>query len=97
VFEIGLVLYRPADRGKGYGSEAVELLTSWLFEQGLAERVQGGTAADNGPMRLVLECLGFQLEGIMRAVMPLGDGTRADGAMYAALRSEWTSRPCPSD
>ena len=93
VFEIGVVLYRPADRGKGYGREAVELLTTWLFEQGRAERVQAGTAADNGPMRVVLERLGFRFEGIMRAFGPVPDGTRIDGAMYAVLRSEWSNRP----
>jgi RimJ/RimL family protein N-acetyltransferase len=31
VFEIGVVLYRQRDRGKRYGREAVELLTTWLF------------------------------------------------------------------
>ncbi|MGH2555082.1 MAG: GNAT family N-acetyltransferase [Actinomycetota bacterium] len=93
VFEIGVGLYRPADRGKGYGREAVELLTTWLFEQGYAERVQAATAADNGPMRVLLQRLGFRLEGIMRAYAPMPDGTRSDGAMYAVLRSEWSNRP----
>src|SRR6266511_1296729 len=92
VFEIGLVLYRAADRGQGYGREAVELLTTWLFDTGLAERVQAGTAADNGPMRSVLERLGFRFEGIMRSVAPRDDGTRIDGAMYAAIRSDWAEQ-----
>jgi RimJ/RimL family protein N-acetyltransferase len=81
-------LYRRSDQGKGYGREAVELLTTWLFEQGRAERVQAGTAVDNDPMRKVLERLGFRFEGIMRAFGPMPDGTRIDGAMYALIKSD---------
>ena len=87
-----MVLYRPADRGRGYGREAVDLLTTWLFEQGLAERVQAGTAAGNAPMRAVLERLGFRLEGILRGFGPMSDGTRVDGALYAVIRSDWEER-----
>jgi RimJ/RimL family protein N-acetyltransferase len=83
------VLYRQRDRGKGYGREAVGLLTRWLFETAGAERVQAGTDVGNTAMRAVLEHLGFRLEGIMRAYGPMSDGTRRDGAMYAVLRSEW--------
>lgn len=88
VFEVGLVLYQRRDRGKGYGTEAVRLLTDWLFEAASAERVQAGTSVDNGAMRGVLERLGFHLEGIMRAIGPVGDGTRGDGAMYSVIRSD---------
>jgi RimJ/RimL family protein N-acetyltransferase len=90
VFEIGLVLYRPRDRGRGYGSEAVALVTDWLFEAAAAERVQATTAAGNGAMRAVLEHLGFRLEGILRAYGPsdAGDGVRGDGALYAVVRAD---------
>jgi len=47
VFELGIVVYDLADRGKGYGMEAVALLTGWLFEQAGAARVQAGTAVGN--------------------------------------------------
>jgi RimJ/RimL family protein N-acetyltransferase len=93
VFEIGVVLYRQRDRCKRYGREAIELLTSWLFEAGGADRVQAGTGADNTPMRIVLERLGFRLEGILRAYGALSDGTRSDGALYAVVKPEWMERP----
>lgn len=93
VYEIGVILYRPRDRGNGYGAEAVELLTSWLFGPGRAERVQAGTEAGNAAMRAVLERLGFQLEGIMRGYGEMSNGSRCDGAMYAVLRAEWMTRP----
>jgi [ribosomal protein S5]-alanine N-acetyltransferase len=88
VFEIGVVLYQR-DRGKGYGREAVELLTAWLFEVAGAERVQAGTDAANHAMRAVLEHLGFRLEGILRGFGPMGNGTRSDGALYAVVKSDW--------
>ena len=92
VFEIGVALYRETDRGKGYGREAVDLLTTWLFEWGGAERVQASTAVGNAPMRSVLERLGFGLEGIMRGFGAMSDGTRVDGALYAVIRSDWKER-----
>ena len=92
VFEIGVALYRQADRAKGYGREAVDLLTTWLFDQRLAERVQAGTAVDNAPMRTVLEALGFRLEGVMRGYGAMSDGTRVGGALYAVIRSDWEER-----
>ena len=88
VFEVGIVLYDPADRGKGYGMEAVALLTGWLFEQAGAARVQAGTAVGNPAMRRVLERLGFACEGVMRAFMPEGAG-RTDYALYAVTKSDW--------
>jgi RimJ/RimL family protein N-acetyltransferase len=88
VFEIGIVLFLPKDRGKGYGREAMELMTVWLFDVAGAERVQAGTDARNGAMRAVLDGLGFHLEGIMRSYGRMSDGTRVDGAMYALVRSE---------
>jgi [ribosomal protein S5]-alanine N-acetyltransferase len=92
VYEVGVVLYQPGDRGHGYGAEAVELLTSWLFESGEAERVQAGTAASNTAMRVVLERLGFRLEGVMRGYGATNTGARIDGAMYAVLKAEWAAR-----
>jgi [ribosomal protein S5]-alanine N-acetyltransferase len=92
VYEIGVILYQPRDRGQGYGAEAVELLTTWLFESGKAERVQAGTDVNNMAMRAVLERLGFRLEGVMRGYGAMNDGTRSDGAMYGVLKPEWGDR-----
>jgi RimJ/RimL family protein N-acetyltransferase len=89
VYEIGVILYQPRDRGHGYGAEAVELLTSWLFESGQAERVQASTDVNNSAMRAVLARLGFQLEGVMRGYGATSTGARIDGALYAVLKPEW--------
>jgi RimJ/RimL family protein N-acetyltransferase len=92
VFEIGLVLYQQRDRGRRYGREAVELLTSWLFQAGGADRVQATTDVGNAAMRSVLEHLGFRLEGILRAFGARSDGTRPDGALYAVIKRDWMDR-----
>lgn len=92
VFELGIVVYDPADRGKGYGLEAVGLLTEWLFARAGAARVQASTATGNLAMRGVLERLGFACEGVMRAFMPEGTG-RTDYALYAVTKADWAAPP----
>jgi RimJ/RimL family protein N-acetyltransferase len=92
VYEIGIDLFASRDRGRGYGREAVALLTTHLFDAGLAERVQGSTDVGNAPMRRVFELLGFREEGLMRGFMPARGG-RADYVLYAVLRDEWRSLP----
>ncbi len=91
VVELGVDLYDPRQRGKGYGAEAVALLTTWLLERGIAERVQASTAVGNLPMRRVLEKLGFTFEGVMRGFMPVRTG-REDFALYAVTKTEWRAR-----
>lgn len=86
VFEVGIDLYGEGDRGLGYGSEAVALLTEHLFCEAGAERVQASTAEWNAPMRSVLEKVGFIEEGVMRGFMPRNGGGRDDYVLYARLR-----------
>jgi RimJ/RimL family protein N-acetyltransferase len=88
VVELGVDLYDPAQRGKGYGAEAVALMTTWLLERGIADRVQASTAVGNLAMRRVLEKLGFTFEGVMRGFMPVG-ASREDFALYGVTRAEW--------
>jgi RimJ/RimL family protein N-acetyltransferase len=87
VFELGIGLYRDADRGRGLGAEAITLLTDYLFEREGAIRVQGGTRIDNAPMRRVFERLGFTQEGVLRDFLPSGEG-RADCVLYAVTRRD---------
>jgi RimJ/RimL family protein N-acetyltransferase len=101
VFELGIELYDPADRGRGYGGGAVRLITNLLFDEHGASRVQASTAVGNAAMRRVLERLGFAYEGVMRAFMPArtppapgqAEPRRDDYALYAVTREEWARRP----
>jgi [ribosomal protein S5]-alanine N-acetyltransferase len=92
VFELGIEIFEPADRRRGRGSQAVSLLTGWLFDEAGARRVQVSTAASNGGMRGVLERLGFPLEGILRGFAWPGD-EREDLAMYGVTRDDWPPSP----
>ena len=91
VYELGIVLFASGSRGRGYGTEAVRLLTGHLFRELGAERVQASTDVANGAMRRVLERLGFVEEGVMRGFMPAEDG-RSDYVLYGVTRSEWEAR-----
>lgn len=91
VYELGIEIYEARDRRSGYGSEAVALLTGWLFEQAGAKRVQVSTAAANAAMRGVLERLGYPLEGILRGYA--WPGTEGESlAMYGLTRDDWPRR-----
>jgi [ribosomal protein S5]-alanine N-acetyltransferase len=97
VFELGIDLFDPADRGRGIGRAALTQLLTRLFEQEGAHRVQLTTDIDNAAMRTLSERLGFGYEGVLRNFMPSTDGPR-DYAMYAItnddyedVKARWTS------
>jgi RimJ/RimL family protein N-acetyltransferase len=92
VFEIGIVLWDPADRGKGHGRDAQRALVDRLFAEQGAFRVQAGTAPANVAERRCLESLGFSAEGTLRGFF----GERPDGSgdivMYGLLRGDRGAR-----
>ncbi len=81
--EIGITLF-PGARGRGYGLEAVRLMTEHLLDAGW-NRVQASTSVENTAMRKVLERAGYDYEGVLRSYAP-GDEGREDYAMYAKTR-----------
>jgi RimJ/RimL family protein N-acetyltransferase len=87
VFELGIALFEDADRGRGFGTEAVRLLTRRLFDDEGAGRVQASTWVENTAMRRVFEKLGFAEEGILRSFMPSERG-RDDYALYAIVSAD---------
>jgi len=91
VWELGVEVWDVADRGRGFGREAVELLCSHLFRQEGAIRVQATTDVDNAAMRGTLDSLRFGREGVLRGYMPSPDGPPRDYAMYGLTRGDWES------
>ena len=89
VFEVGVVVFDPAARGRGYGGEALALLTGWLFESVGAARVQAAIEAGNAAMRRVLERSGFTRGGVVRAV---GRHYR----VYSITKDDWLNRNAPA-
>jgi RimJ/RimL family protein N-acetyltransferase len=83
VFELGIEIWDRDLRGRGHGSEAIGLITRWLFEEMHAARVQLSTSVENIAMRASAEKLGYEFEGTLKAYWPRPDGGRDDYAMYA--------------
>ncbi len=84
-FDIGIGLVADA-RGRGYGTEALGLLTGWLFEHAAAGVVEAATDPANAPMRAVLRRSGWTETG---SVTEAG----RHWLRYQITRQQW--RPAP--
>ncbi len=86
VTEIGYLL-SPAVQGRGIAREAVSAVIDRLFADG-QRRVFADTDPENeGSIRL-LQSLGFQREGLLRAEWETHIGVR-DSVIWGLLREEW--------
>lgn len=85
--EIGYHLI-PSERGKGYGTEATQLIVDYLFLSRTIDRIQAITDERNKASQRVLEKAGFQKEGTIRKS---GYVKRAwtNAYLYSILREEW--------
>lgn len=81
VFEVGIGL-RVAARGRGYGREALILLTNWLFEEAGAVRVEAPTDRANLAMRAVFGHAGWRFTGTITE-----EGR--EWVNYAITREQW--------
>lgn len=88
VFEIGIEVFDPSERGGGIGRRALAMFLAHLFEEERAHRVQLTTDVDNAAMRRVAEYLGFGLEGTLRGFMPT-KGEPRDYIMYGMTRGDF--------
>jgi RimJ/RimL family protein N-acetyltransferase len=85
--EVGYALI-PAERRRGYCTEAVEIMVDYLFMSRDRVRVQAATNSENRASQRVLEKVGFQKEGVVRKGLFLW-GKWADVCLYGILREEW--------
>jgi putative hydrolase of HD superfamily len=85
----GIVIYNPALWGKGYGTEALALWTSYLFAAfPQIVRLDLQTWSGNlGMMRLATK-LGYQLEGRFRKARSV-NGAYYDALGYGIQREGW--------
>ena len=88
VSELGYLLARE-HWGRGIASEAVSAVIDRLFAEG-QRRVFADTDPDNAPSIALLERLGFQREGLLRAEWETHIGVR-DSLILGLLRDEWRS------
>jgi RimJ/RimL family protein N-acetyltransferase len=77
----------PSERGKGYCTEATQLMVDYLFLSKETPRIQALTLVKNVASQRVLERVGFKKEGIMRKCFHTR-GEWSDFAIFSILREE---------
>jgi ribosomal-protein-alanine N-acetyltransferase len=87
LLEIGYFLV-PSERGKGYCTEAAQLMVDYLFLSKNIERLQALTDTRNLASQKVLEKAGFKKEGTLRKSF-FNRGKWVDAHIYSILREEW--------
>jgi len=85
--EIGYFMV-PTERGKGYCTEAVNIMVDYLFLSNSIGRIQAQTDVKNVGSQKVLEKAGFKMEGTIRKPFFLR-GQLRDSILYSILREEW--------
>jgi RimJ/RimL family protein N-acetyltransferase len=78
----------PADRGKGYGSEALRLILRYAFEELNLHRVTISVAGYNEGAIRFFERAGFVTEVVRRQALQR-NGRRWDLRMMGLLKEEW--------
>ncbi|MBG9735447.1 GNAT family N-acetyltransferase [Paenibacillus alvei] len=71
---VELVRINIVDKGRGYGKEAIRLLTHFVFEKVNAHRLWLDVKEHNLRAKHVYESAGFQVEGMLRECMRTEDG-----------------------
>jgi len=85
LLEIGYGII-SSERGKGYCSEATQLMVDYLFLSMDISRIMASTSIKNKGSQRVLEKAGFTREGTIRNS---ARGTWRDCYLYSILREEW--------
>jgi len=86
-FELSYHLYEPGARGRGATSEAVTLLTRYLFETRQVNRIRLVIHPGNAASRRIAEKCGFTHEGTSRGAW-YNRGRHHDVEVYAILHDE---------
>ncbi len=78
----------PDERGKGYVSEAIEIMIDYLFLSRNIVRIQAKADPENIASWKALEKVGFKREGVLRKTF-FCRGKWRDDCIYSILREEW--------
>lgn len=78
----------PSERGKGYCTEAIQIMVDYLFLSKDTMRIQACTDVRNAASQKVLEKTSFKKEGTMRKYLFIG-GEWRDAYLFSILREEW--------
>ena len=86
-FELSYQLYDQRYAGRGFITEAVQLLTDYLFGAKKQHRIQLDIVPENAASRRIAEKCGFTLEGTARGAFFNG-GRNQDLLIYSLLRDD---------
>jgi RimJ/RimL family protein N-acetyltransferase len=86
-WELSYQLYDERFSGNGYVTDAVQLLTDYLFATRQVHRIQLVIVPENAASRRIAEKCGFVLEGTARGAF-FNDGRNQDVLLYSLLRTD---------
>jgi ribosomal-protein-alanine N-acetyltransferase len=86
-FELSYQLYADEYTGRGFVTEAVQLLIDYLFATKKEHRIHLVIVPENNASRRVAEKCGFVLEGTARGAL-FNDGRNQDVLLYSLLRTD---------
>lgn len=98
-FELSYLLYDDRFAGRGYVTEAVQLLVDYLFATKKQHRIHLVIVPENAASRRIAEKCGFVLEGTARGAF-FNDGRNQDVVLYSLLRTDprpWHQRGVATD
>ncbi len=86
-FELAYQLYDERFAGRGYTTEAVQLLVDYLFDTKKQHRIHLVIVPENTASRRIAEKCGFTLEGTVRGAF-FNHGRNNDVVLYSLLRTD---------
>jgi [ribosomal protein S5]-alanine N-acetyltransferase len=86
-FELSYQLYDDRFAGQGFTTEAVQLLSDYLFDAKKQQRIQLVIVPENAASRRIAEKCGFTLEGTARGAFFNG-GRSQDVLIYSLIRDD---------
>ena len=86
-FELSYQLFDGSTAGRGYVTEAVQLVVDYLFGAKKQHRIHLVIVPENLASRRIAEKCGFQLEGTLRGAF-FNDGRNQDVVVYSLLRTD---------
>lgn len=78
----------PSERGKGYGTEAAQIMVDYLFLSKEIPCIQATAHTKNIASRRVLEKVGFKKEGVIRKRFYIR-GEWTNQILFSILKEEW--------
>lgn len=84
VAQLGICIWDPGDRRKGYGRAGLELMKTWAIDYLGLHRLEAWVVASNSASKALIEGLGFRREGLLRSRY-LAGGNWHDLIIYGLL------------